>query len=119
MDYRMIEQHNQKCVECYASESLIQAERDALDLVAACMEYDTNLLMIHAQALSEDFFKLKTGVAGKVLQKFINYRIKTAILIPDDIKLSGKFKELLAEANKGNEYRAFTSKQEAAQWLFK
>jgi len=53
-----------------------------------------------------------------VLQKFINYRVKTAILIQEDLQFSDRFKELLSEANKGNEYRTFVSKDNALNWLF-
>jgi hypothetical protein len=68
-------------------------------------------------ALSEDFFKLKTGIAGNMLQKFINYRIKTAAIIPDAMVHKGKFKEMVSEANKGNHFRVFDNIEAAEIWL--
>lgn len=90
-----------------------------MDLVALCGENDTNLLMIHREALSDDFFKLKTGVAGAVLQKFINYSIKAAIIIPDQLGFGPRFRELASEANKGNQYRFYASRLEAENWFMK
>ncbi|TFE28639.1 DUF4180 domain-containing protein [Cohnella luojiensis] len=81
------------------------------------MEHHTSLLMLHADALSDDFRKLQTGLAGQVLQKFINYRIKTAIVIPLASTIKGKFKELMAESNKGNDFRVFDNRIDAENWL--
>lgn len=50
--------------------------------------------MIHYVTLSEDFFKLKTKVAGNIIQKFINYGIKAAAIIPHETIQKGRFKEM-------------------------
>ncbi len=117
MNYKVIEKNTKKYIECLTAEKPIQAEQDALDLIAACGEHDTNLLMIHAEALSDDFFKLRTGLAGMILQKFINYRVRTAVVLQGEVKFTGKFKEFLAEANKGKDFRVFNSTEEAENWL--
>jgi hypothetical protein len=98
-------------------ETRLSTEQDALDLIAACGEHDTYLLMLQAEGISEDFFKLKTGLAGKVLQKFVNYNVKVALIIPVGQKINGKFKELIAESNKGNDFRVFNTILEAENWL--
>jgi DNA-binding PadR family transcriptional regulator len=119
MNYKIIENKNTKYIEVFSCETPVKTEQDALELVALCGENDTNLLMIHDEALSEDFFKLKTGVAGAVLQKFINYSVKAAIIIPDQSRLGPKFMELVSEANKGNQYRIFASGAEAENWFLR
>jgi len=73
--------------------------------------------MLHSESLAEDFFKLRTGVAGKMLQKFINYHVKVAAIIPEKTVNNGKFKEMVAEANKGNFFRVFDTSEKAAIWL--
>jgi hypothetical protein len=74
MNYDVRHKNHQKYIKCFSAEPPIGNEQDALDLVALCGENDTNLLMLHADALFEDFFKLKTRIAGMILQKFVNYR---------------------------------------------
>ncbi|KUG05153.1 transcriptional regulator, padr family [hydrocarbon metagenome] len=117
MNYKVRQKNHQQYIECFSAEPPIKTEQEALDLVALCGENDTNLLMLHAHALSEDFFKLKTGIAGMILQKLVNYRVKTAIVLPGDINITGKFKELMAESNKRKEYRVFNHTAEAENWL--
>ncbi len=117
MKYTVIDKTNKRYIEYTSSETPVSTEQDALDLIAACFETDTGLVMLHAGALADDFFRLRTGLAGSVLQKFINYNIKAALVIPDNQKVKGKFKELLAESNKGNSFRVFHSREEAEAWL--
>jgi hypothetical protein len=55
---------------------IVQEERDVLDLLAECGQNDTRLLMLYHENINPDFFDLKTGFAGTVLQKFSTYHIK-------------------------------------------
>lgn len=52
-----------------------------------------------------------------ILQKFINYRVRTAVVLQGEMKFAGKFKEFIAEANKGKDFRVFNSTEEAENWL--
>ncbi len=52
-----------------------------LDFVGICVENDVYLLILYVDAFSEDFFNLKTGLAGMMLQKFINYHIRVAVIL--------------------------------------
>jgi DNA-binding PadR family transcriptional regulator len=117
MQFKVIEKTNGRYIECISAETPLCTEQDALDLIAICSENDTNHLIIHAEALSDDFFKLKTGVAGQMLQKFINFQVKTAAIIANEQLINGKFKEMLAESNKGNSFRVFNSITDAENWL--
>ncbi|MDF9407788.1 DUF4180 domain-containing protein [Pelotomaculum isophthalicicum JI] len=117
MNYTVIEKNNNKYIECFSTETPIRKEQDVLDLIAACGENNTNLLMLHAEALATDFFKLKTGLAGMILQKFVNYHVRTAIILQEGFKITGKFKELLAESKKGNDFRVFNNTRDAENWL--
>lgn len=117
MNYQIVDKDNTRYIEVFSCETPVSTEQDALDLVALCGENDTNLLLLHYEALSEDFFKLKTGVAGAVLQKFINYSVRVAIIIPDQEQLSSNFKALISEANKSSQYRVFVNSAEAVKWL--
>ena len=117
MEWKCVVNNDKKYVECTYAANPLGSEQDALDLIALCGDNDTNLLMLHERALSEDFFKLKTKIAGAMLQKFSNYRMKVALVISKDITGKGKFKELTSEANRGNQFRVFSTREDAEVWL--
>jgi len=119
MDVQIAERESFRYLELISSEPPLSTEEDALTLVSLCGENDTNLLMVHQKALSEDFFQLKTGVAGAMMQKFINYSIKVGVVVPDRRELNTRFQELVSEVNNGNQYRIFTSGAEAEIWFFR
>lgn len=119
MEYNVIETLPGRYVEVVSSPVPIRTEQDALDLVALCGQHDTSRLLIHAEALSEEFFRLRTGVAGAILQKFVNYSVRAAVILPDTAAMRGKFREMAAEAGRGSQFRIFGSRQEAEGWLLK
>ncbi|WP_144937519.1 DUF4180 domain-containing protein [Paenibacillus sp. 32O-W] len=119
MNYQIREIENKKYIELISAAEPLGTENDALDLIALCWEHGINALMIHYTALSEDFFKLKTKSAGNIIQKFINYGIKAAAIIPRETIQKGRFKEMAMETNKGNHFRLYESKEEAEKWLLK
>ncbi|MGD8188656.1 DUF4180 domain-containing protein [Brevibacillus ginsengisoli] len=119
MNYQLIENGTDKYIELLSAPTPLSSEQDAVDLVALSIENETNLLMLHSQALSEDFFKLRTGVAGRMIQKWINYSVKTAAVIPMELVNKGKFKEMVAETNKSNHFRVFETREGAESWLLK
>jgi DNA-binding PadR family transcriptional regulator len=117
MNYKVIERDDKKYIECDSSETPLRSEQDALDLMAVCFENDMHLLMLHSEVLTDDFFKLKTGLAGQILQKLINYQIKTVLVLANEEKVKGKFKDLMTEVNRGNDYRVFGNRIDAEAWL--
>ena len=119
MNYQIREIENKKYIELISTNKPLSTENDALDLIALCWEHEANALMIHYAALSEDFFKLKTKVAGNIIQKFINYGIKAAAIIPQETIQNGRFKEMAMETNKGNHFRLYESNEDAEKWLLK
>lgn len=117
MNYRVVETAQQKYIECLAGEKRIENEQDALELVAICGENDTNRLMFHGENLSDNFFQLKTGLAGSILQKFANYHLKAVAVISPEQVNQGRFKEMAIEANRGNLFRIYSDRKEAEEWL--
>ncbi len=119
MNYKIIESDNRKYIEVLSAGLPLNSEQDALDLISLSWENDIHQQMIHGEVLSEDFFNLKTGVAGKMLQKFINYGIKVAAIIPAEVANTGRFREMVLETNKGNAFRVFVTREDAEKWLLK
>ncbi len=117
MNHRTHTANGKTYVEIISAKNPVKTEADALDLVALCGENETSLLLIHHDALDADFFDLKTRSAGLMLQKFANYHIKAVVVLPEDIVQSKRFMEMALEANKGNSFRIYASREEAQAWL--
>jgi PadR family transcriptional regulator AphA len=116
MNYQTISNHDRVYVKCISADTPLSREQDALDLITLCAENDTNLLMLHGGALSEDFFNLRTRIAGGIMQKLTSYNVTTALIL-DEMIHEGRFKELAAESNKGQHFRIFDSSAEGENWL--
>jgi hypothetical protein len=83
---------------------LIKDAQSALDLFAT-VDYETGCdrMIINKSLVCEDFFDLRTKIAGEVLQKFINYRKKLAIIGDFTGYTSKSLKSFIYECNKGND----------------
>jgi hypothetical protein len=79
--------------------------RNATDLISLVFEHDVSLVAIPAGRLDEDFFKLSTGVAGEIVQKFANYRLRLAILgdISAHVAQSNALRGFVVEANRNHQ----------------
>ena len=116
--FRIIEKEDKKYIELIRGRVLIRNEQDAVDVIGMCGSCRTNLVLLHDNNLTDDFFNLKTCLAGDILQKFVTYRVKVAALLSPD-KLKGRFKEMVSEAHGGSDFRVFSEKQKAEEWLLK
>ncbi len=117
MEYRLISHSLNPYLDCVPGEEKLASERDALDLIAACVENGTNRIMLHAENLTDDFYHLRTGLAGEILQKFSNYWIKAAAVLTPELVDQGRFREMVLEANRGNQFRVFFDTEAAEKWL--
>jgi PadR family transcriptional regulator, regulatory protein AphA len=117
MTCTVINMNGTTILELASGGGLVQSERDALDLVSACGEHDCSKLLIDAACFSEDFFRLRTGLAGAVLQKFTNYRIQAAVVAPPGAASQGKFRDFMLETNRGNQFRIVEDREAALGWL--
>ncbi|WP_397327119.1 DUF4180 domain-containing protein [Paenibacillus oceani] len=93
--------------------------QDALDLMAS-ISYNNNgcyKILINKSNITEDFFELKTGLAGDVLQKYANYKVKLAIVGDFDKYNSKSLKDFIYECNNGKQVFFLKDKQEALHAL--
>lgn len=116
MNYQVATENNKKYISLSPPGKSIQSEQDGLDMIGICFEHEANLLLIHGDLLTEEFFNLRTGLAGTVLQKLMNYNIKAAAILNEE-KFNNRFKELVKEYNKGNAFRVFSNAADAKNWL--
>jgi PadR family transcriptional regulator, regulatory protein AphA len=117
MNYKLIKEGLHTYLECLPGEKRLASEREALDLVAACGENGTDRLMLHAANLTDDFYQLNTGLAGALLLKFSTYRIRVAAILTPALVNQGRFREMVLETNRGNQFRVFYDRKSAEEWL--
>lgn len=97
---------------------VISDVQSALDLMATVQyEVDAKRIIIHKSLISESFFDLKTHLAGDILQKFINYRAKIAIVGDFSMYASESLKDFIYECNKGNDIFYLATEQQAIEKL--
>lgn len=94
--------------------------QSALDLIMAA-RYDTNCdgVILEKSALTEDFFVLSTGLAGELLQKFVNYGMKLAIVGDFSGYTSKPLRDFIYESNKGKAIFFTATVEQAAARLAK
>lgn len=93
--------NSHKAIEIVTDEVIINTEQDALDLMANVdYQYDSKKLILRENNLNPDFFNLKTGLAGAILQKFSNYRVQLAIIGDFSQYHSNSLRDFIYESNK-------------------
>ena len=99
-------------------ETLVSTPQEAMDLIASA-RYETGCraLILPKAALHEDFFRLSTGLAGEVLQKFVNYDMKLAIVGDFSHYTSKPLQDFIRESNRGKTVFFLPTEPEALQKL--
>lgn len=114
----VIEKQGHKFIEAVGETTLLEDEKDVVDLIGVCAECNADRIMLHSGIFSKRFFDLKSGQAGMILQKLVNYQIKTAAVLSQD-QIRGRFSEFVAETNRGYHFRVFSDRQQAEAWLLR
>ncbi len=92
---------------------IISVTQDAIDLMGEAGSYPCNKIIIREENLHPEFFKLHTGLAGDILQKFSNYRVKLAIIGDFSKYRSKNLQDFIRESNRGNRVFFLTTFDEA------
>lgn len=101
-----------------ATDKVIVDTQSALDvLMTANYETGTKSIVIAKELICDEFFILSTGVAGEILQKFINYGGKIAIYGDYSHYTSQPLKDFIYESNKGKEIFFVATQEEAIEKL--
>ena len=111
--------HGVPILVCAPDGDKLKSERDALDLIGEAMSSRVALILVPVERLAEDFFQLKTGLAGQIIQKFVMYRQRLVILgdISHYIAGSRALKDFVYEANRGHQVWFVTNLQELDERL--
>ncbi|WP_249660396.1 DUF4180 domain-containing protein [Lysinibacillus fusiformis] len=118
MNIKITEVNGQKIALVHEDTILLKDEQSALDFImTTSYETGSNRLALNKEAISEDFFNLSTKLAGNILQKFVNYHIKLAIIGDFSVYSSKALKDFIYECNKGNHIFFVPTEQEAIEKL--
>lgn len=120
MNLTGIEENGVLCVLVESDEPVITDAQSAIDLLMSA-QYDVGSkdIVIPKQLVAEDFFVLSTGLAGEVLQKYVNYGGRMAIYGDYSRYTSKPLKDFMYESNKGRDFFFVSTKDEAIAALAK
>jgi hypothetical protein len=88
---------------CDPDGPLITTMDDALELIGATFQ-GAEVVAVPAARLDERFFSLGTRFAGDLMQKFVNYRLKLAVVgdISAYLATSSALRALVRESNRSD-----------------
>jgi hypothetical protein len=90
-----------KIAELLPESGIISRPEEILDVMAEAGYNDAASMIIHEKNLPEEFFNLRTRVAGEILQKFSNYRMRLAIIGDFSDVNSNSLRDFIRESNRG------------------
>lgn len=114
------ETHNGQIVAVVteADEVVIKDTSSALDLLmAARYEAGADRIAISKELVIDDFFILSSGIAGEILQKYVNYQMKIAIYGDYSRYTSKPLHDFIYESNKGHDFFFVETREEAIRKL--
>ena len=112
--------NNIVCAVIESDAVVISDAQSALDLLmTAKYEAGTKNIVIAKKLIAEDFFILSHGLAGEVLQKYINYGGRIAVYGDYSHYTSKPLKDFIYESNKGKDVFFAATKDEAIDMLTK
>lgn len=115
-----IETHNiddTKIAEVNSDETIINNTEDGLDLLGNLYYQGFDRIIINEKNITVDFFELKNGIAGEILQKFSTYRVRLAIVGDFSKYKSKSLTDFIFESNKGRHINFVNSTTEALKIL--
>lgn len=115
----IVKRENDKNIAVIQSNDIIITDvGSALDFIATVSyESNCNYIVINKSAICEDFFALKTKLAGEILQKFVNYDVKLAIIGDFSIYTSKSLNDFIYECNNGKHIFFLKDEEQAIQKL--
>ena len=78
---------------------------DASDLVGDAWAHQASLVAVPVERLDPKFFRLKSGIAGELMQKLVNYRLRLAVVgdIAEHVAKSDALRDFVWESNRGEQ----------------
>ncbi len=114
MDINIINENGIEIAAVCSETIIISDVQSAIDFIAT-IRYTTtcDTIILNKKAIGKKFFDLKSGLAGEVIQKFVNYRMSIAIVGDFSIYKSASLKDFIYECNKGKHIYFAKTNEEA------
>lgn len=98
MEIRRVRSGDIDIAEITGDGVLVASAGDALQVM---VDAGCDRVILHAENLSPDFFRLATGLAGDIMQKFVNYGVRLAIVGGVAGRASESLRALVRESRRG------------------
>jgi hypothetical protein len=95
--------HDVRVLRCAADGPPLDGESAALDLIGDAFGHEAELVAVPVERVADEFFRLRSGVAGAVMQKFVNYRVRLAVVgdVSRHLTESTALRDFVHETNQG------------------
>ncbi len=108
---------NFEIAELTSRDDVVTNSEDGSDLVGNLYYHGAERVIVYEHNLAPTFFDLKSGLAGDILQKFSNYRLRLVIVGDFSAYTSNSLQDFIRESNKGRQVNFVKSKEEAIEVL--
>ncbi|MER5568261.1 DUF4180 domain-containing protein [Streptomyces goshikiensis] len=97
--------HDVPVLMCGAEGEPIRGEREVLDLIGNAGYQGAEWVVVPAERFDDAFFRLRTRVAGDIVQKFVQYRLGMAVIgdISRHTEASSALRDFVRECNRGRQ----------------
>jgi len=108
-----------RVLECATGGPPPRTAKDATDIVGEAWAQKAQMVALSADWLGDEFFALSTGVAGAVVQKLQDYRIRVAVVgdCSRYLAASKALRDWVGECNRGRQVWFVASLEELAERL--
>ncbi|MFF9282874.1 DUF4180 domain-containing protein [Streptomyces griseosporeus] len=108
-----------RVLRCAPDGPPLDGEQAALDLIGDAFGQEAELVVVPVERVGAEFFRLRSGVAGAVVQKFATYRLRLAVVgdISGHVADSTALRDFVHEANQGGQLWFVADEAELAHRL--
>ena len=118
MQLTKIEKNGIACAVVNSNQIVITDAQSALAvLMSAKYDIGTKNIVVDKKLITEDFFILSKGLAGEILQKYVNYGGRIAIYGDYSHYTRKPLKDFIYESNKGKDVFFVATQDEAVEML--
>lgn len=104
---------NTNIAELITKEVVVKTVQDGTDLIGNAYYQGFEKIIVRKEQITDEFFDLKTKLAGEILQKFSNYRVRLAIVGDFSGIESKSLRDFIRESNKGKLVNFLETREEA------
>jgi hypothetical protein len=103
MTATLLEIEGQRCLVADADGPLVADAEGASRLIEDAMGHRASVIVVPVSRLEASFFQLRSGLAGEVLQKAVNYGFKFAVVgdISAHVAASDALRDFVIASNRG------------------